>query len=77
MATEDERNLQQYLKGKVKNQAVLINDLRSDLQKERFKSLKLRLDLQVVIENPDSPAAQKIRHRWNIQRVIFSEAVAS
>jgi hypothetical protein len=77
MATEDEHYLQQYLKGKVKNQAILINDLRSDLQKERFKSLKLRLDLQVILENPGSLAAQKIRHRWNIQRVIFSEAIAS
>jgi hypothetical protein len=71
MEKSDNRYLQTYLKTKVKEQKLLINVIRNELQEERFKNLRLRLDLQVLTENPESKAADKIRHRYNIKRAVL------
>ena len=71
---DKDRYLQNYLKGKVRDQKALIGMLRSELQEERFQSLKMRLDLQVLAESPDSSAARRIRHRYNIKKAVLSHS---
>lgn len=71
----DDRYLQHYLKNKVRDQKALIRELRKELHEERFKNLRMRLDLMVLMESPGSKAADRIRHRYNLKAVILHEGI--
>ena len=56
-----------------RRQKLLIEVLRSELKEERFNNLRMRLDLQVLTERPDSRAAVRICHRWHIKKAIICD----
>jgi hypothetical protein len=74
MEKSDDKYFKVYLRTitRVKEQKLLIDVLRNELQEVRFKNLRMRLDLQALSENPDGKAADRIRHRYNIKRVILN-----
>jgi uncharacterized coiled-coil protein SlyX len=71
----DDRHLQKYLKAKVSEQKKIITNLRQEMHELKFSNLKMRLDLEVMVERPESIAALKIRHRYNLKRTILQEAL--
>jgi hypothetical protein len=75
MDKSDDRYFKVYLRTitRVKEQKLLIDVLRNELQEERFKNLRMRMDLQAISENPEGKAAARIRYRYNIKRVILSD----
>lgn len=75
MDLSDDRYLQTYLKNKVREQKEIIKELRQELHDERYKNLRMRLDLVVLMERPNSTAADRIRHRYNIKSVILHEGI--
>ena len=72
MEQSSDKHFKVYLRTitRVKEQKLLIEVLRNELQEERYKNLKMRLDLQVITENPNGRAAERIRHRYNIKRAL-------
>jgi|WetSurSiteA1Bulk_404760.scaffolds.fasta_scaffold44021_3 hypothetical protein len=73
MEKSDDRYFKVYLRTitRVKEQKLLIEVLRNELQEERFRNLRMRMDLQALSENPEGKAASRIRHRYNIKRVVL------
>jgi hypothetical protein len=67
--------LQNYLRNAVLENRKIIRDLRRDLQGERFKNLRMRLDLMVLMERPLSTAAQRIRRRYNLDSIILNKGI--
>ena len=76
MEKSDDKYFKVYLRTitRVKEQKLLIEVLRNELQETKFQLLRMRLDLQALSENPVGKAAERIRHRYNIKRVVLGSS---
>ena len=61
MERSDDKYFKVYLRTitRVKEQKLLIDVLRNELQEVRFKNLRMRMDLQALSENPERKGSRK------------------